>query len=358
MNVISAQQAISLLLNPALRRAIIDVRSEGEFSSAAFPGAINVPILINEHRHLVGLTYKNKGQSQAIELGQELTRLSKSSMIVNWEKHLKNQDLALVYCSRGGLRSKTTCEWIKDKVDNVTRIEGGYKALRNILLDEFEKSHPLMVVSGPTGSGKSEVLRKISERHLVDLEALAKHKGSVFGELPGNIQPTQAQFENELAWSFLNTEGLRFVEDESRLIGRVHLPNQVYAAMAQSDRILLECPYEIRLQNIFREYVKEPLEEGVSSQQLETHLLSCLERIKNRLGGLLHSQIVSQLKQAFEDKEPQAEKHFCWIGELLGNYYDKAYAHAFEKKNFTVVFKGDDKSCLEFMNQKCREKHD
>lgn len=358
MNVISARQAICLLRNPALRKAIIDVRSEDEFTSGSFPGAINAPILINEHRHLVGLTYKNNGQSQAIKLGQELTRLSKSSMISNWEKHLKNKDLSLVYCWRGGLRSKTACEWVENKVDTVTRIEGGYKALRHALLDELERSHPLMVISGPTGSGKSEVLRRISSRHLIDLEALAKHKGSAFGELPGNIQPKQAQFENELAWSFLNTEGLRFIEDESRLIGRIHLPNQLYATMARSDRILLECPYEIRLQNIFREYVKEPLEGRISSQQLETHLLSSLERIKNRLGGLLHSQIASQLKQAFKDEEPQTEKHFCWIGLLMKNYYDKAYAYAFEKKNFTIVFKGDFESCIEFMNQKCREKYD
>jgi len=161
-----------------------------------------------------------------------------------------------------------------------------------------------------------------------------------------------------LAWSFLNTEGLRFVEDESRLIGRIHLPNQLYEAMARSERILLECPYEIRLQNIFREYVAEPLAEGASSQQLQTHLLNCLERIKNRLGGLLHSQIVSQLEQAFEDEDPQAEKHFCWIGLLMENYYDKTYAYAFEKKNSTIVFKGDFESCIKFMTQKCREKYD
>ncbi|MEK7691316.1 MAG: rhodanese-like domain-containing protein, partial [Bdellovibrionota bacterium] len=189
------------------RHVLIDVRSEGEFQTGHLPGAVSLPILNDSERHLVGLRYKTQGQEAAIVLAHSLVDPDRARRVECWLKALPTASEATGYlfCWRGGLRSKTACAWINAAGGRTIRIEGGYKAVRAELLSQFETRRLLgfLTVTGYTGSGKTLLLRSIAQSspHLVlDLESLANHRGSAFGNEPdGSPQPSQATFENAMA---------------------------------------------------------------------------------------------------------------------------------------------------------------
>jgi tRNA 2-selenouridine synthase len=289
---------------------LVDARSEGEFAQSHIPGAINIPILNNAERIQVGTLYKQAGPEKATLKGFELVGPRFHLIQREALRNFPNKKVML-YCWRGGMRSQIL-SWLLTQVGfEVYRLAGGYKTYRTFTFNEVRKPYPLLVLGGKTGAAKTVLLQKLKERgeQVVDLEGLANHKGSSFGAigLPG--QPTVEQFENLLAEQLRKIQPDRaiWVENESRRIGRIILPDPFFLQMTQSPRIEIEKTDTERIAHITREYA------GLDQVELSDAVL----RLQKRLGG-------DRTKQAVE--AIQANQPEIWIPILL-QYYDKTYSY-------------------------------
>jgi tRNA 2-selenouridine synthase len=289
---------------------LVDARSEGEFAQSHIPGAINIPILNNAERIQVGTLYKQAGPEKATLKGFELVGPRFHLIQREALRNFPNKKVML-YCWRGGMRSQIL-SWLLTQVGfEVYRLAGGYKTYRTFTFNEVRKPYPLLVLGGKTGAAKTVLLQKLKERgeQVVDLEGLANHKGSSFGAigLPG--QPTVEQFENLLAEQLRKIPPDRaiWVENESRRIGRIILPDPFFLQMTQSPRIEIEKTDTERIAHIAREYA------GLDQVELSDAVL----RLQKRLGG-------DRTKQAVE--AIQANQPEIWIPILL-QYYDKTYSY-------------------------------
>ena len=209
---------------------LMDVRAPVEYSRGSFPGVLNAPLMTDNERHLVGRSFKQSGQLSAIELGRQLVSGTiKNQRINDWLDFINQNPSGALYCFRGGLRSEITQQWIFD-YSGITypRVKGGYKAMRRYLIEESSRitnSKNFIVIGGQTGCGKTLLLNKF--RNNIDLEGLANHRGSAFGNNVSS-QPTQIDFENSLAIELIQKQKNRFllIEDEGNNIGTVYLPEQ------------------------------------------------------------------------------------------------------------------------------------
>lgn len=340
-----AEHCVELLRNAT---PLIDLRAPVEFARGSVPGAVNLPILDDEQRAAVGTTYRESGQAAAISLGHQLVSGEcKAQRIAAWQKFIAAHPDTELFCWRGGLRSETAQSWLQEKGLNIPRVDGGYKQLRNSalgILARAPRDKRWIVVGGRTGCGKTDLLHRTS--FAIDLEGLANHRGSAFGarETP---QPEPADFENQLAARWLQHDGdIVLLEDESRTIGRLALPEVWHERMQQAELILLEADMSLRSSNIAREYVLEPLQSGIDPGVLHTRFQSALDRIRKRLGGLRHQQISKLLKTAFADGEHQG-----WIEALLSGYYDPMYDYQLAKKQQRVSLAGCADDLLEYLQQ-------
>jgi tRNA 2-selenouridine synthase len=289
---------------------LVDARSEGEFAQSHIPGAINIPILNNAERIQVGTLYKQAGPEKATLKGFELVGPRFHLIQRETLRNFPNKKVML-YCWRGGMRSQIL-SWLLTQVGfEVYRLAGGYKTYRTFTFNEVRKPYPLLVLGGKTGAAKTVLLQKLKERgeQVVDLEGLANHKGSSFGAigLPG--QPTVEQFENLLAEQLrkISPDRAIWIENESRRIGRIILPDPFFLQMTQSPRIEIEKTDTERIAHIAREYA------GLDQVELSDAVL----RLQKRLGG-------DRTKQAVE--AIQANQPEIWIPILL-QYYDKTYSY-------------------------------
>jgi tRNA 2-selenouridine synthase len=343
------------LLSTNHKMAVIDVRSEGEYNKGHFNNTINRPILSDIHRHEVGLTYKTTGSEAAEMLGHQLVNGEyKAGMIHQWCETIKNhpQQPALIFCWRGGLRSKMAQEWIYQNGLEVIRVDSGYKGLRHEAIKAIENPAPFLVLSGMTGSGKTRLLHKL--KHFVDLEALAKHRGSAFGSHFGVSQAQQATFENTLAQALYQRADNTVFEDESPNIGRCHVPDNFYMRMASAPMVMIETSARIRAMDIFKEYIQKPYADGMPLSELETSFANNVERIRNKLGGLECDNIQTMLNQSFQFDaryEDSTDAYLNWIERLLTQYYDKLYLHSLSLKARKTLFKGSWQDCLDFLTQ-------
>lgn len=346
-----ASQAFSLIGHREI--AVIDVRSQAEYEKAHFSNSVNIPILTDEHRHEVGLTYKTQGSEAAKRLGHQLVSGGyKAEMIRRWCDSIRShpQRPALIFCWRGGLRSRLAQDWVYQNGCEAIRIEGGYKALRQEALGILEHPRPFIVLAGMTGSGKTRLLHQL--RNPVDLEGLARHRGSAFGLNVGVSQPQQATFENMLAQALSAASDNCVLEDESPNIGRCHLPDPIYAEMAKAPMVRIEMPVRLRALEIYREYIQAPLACGAPLHELENRFLHNMEKIRNSLGGLECDRIKNLMKTAFASttgEEDATAVHLDWIERLLANYYDKRYLYASSLKSRPALFTGPWQDCLDFL---------
>ncbi|WP_432740545.1 tRNA 2-selenouridine(34) synthase MnmH [Methylobacter sp. G7] len=328
----------------------IDVRSEGEYQKAHFENTVNIPILSDAHRHDVGLTYKTEGSEAAKALGHKLVSGEyKERMIRQWCEAIKSQP-ALIFCWRGGLRSRLAHEWIYQQGLDIFRVDSGYKGLRHEALKALENPVPLVILSGMTGSGKTRLIHKL--RHFVDLEGLANHRGSAFGAHFGTNQPQQATFENKLAQSLYHVADNYVLEDESPNIGRCHLPDSFYARMVPAPMVMIETPVRIRALEIFKEYIQTPVAGGMPLHELENSFANNVDRIRNKLGGLECDNIKNLLNQSFQFdalNEDCTDAYLDWIERLLTHYYDKLYSHSLSLKSRKTLYKGSWQDCLDFL---------
>lgn len=289
---------------------LVDVRSEAEFTHAHIPTALNLPILNNEERKQVGTTYKQKSREQAIKLGLDYFGPKLNVFITKAEEWSKqyNTKTFVLYCWRGGLRSKTMAWLLNMYGFDVYTIEGGYKAFRTWCLQQFDYSYNLIVLGGFTGSNKTKTLHQLQQMNeaVIDLEALASHKGSTFGQLGMPPQPSTEMFENKLALQLHERkDSIIWVEAESSRIGTINLPLTFFEGMRKATYIAVEIPFEERLKLIVNDY-------GCFDKK---NLQEAIERIKNRLGGLATKQATAYL---FSN-----DLHNCFT--ILLQYYDKYY---------------------------------
>ena len=179
---------------------IVDVRSPIEFQKGHIPGAINIPLFTNKERALVGICYKKNGHDDAVELGLEIVG-PKLSSFVNKVKAISPKKEIKVYCARGGMRS-SSFQWLLETAGfkKVYRLEKGYKAFRNHVLDFFNKEYTLRVLSGMTGSGKTDILLEMEKlgMQVIDLEGFADHRGSAFGGIGKNPETSTEKYENNI----------------------------------------------------------------------------------------------------------------------------------------------------------------
>lgn len=293
---------------------IADVRSESEFSHGHIPGAQNLPLLNNEHRVIVGTEYKNNGQEAAIRKGWDLAGPTLGQLYRKARKWMKDERL-LLHCWRGGMRSEIAA-WVSAfGGGEVLVLEGGYKSYRQHALHGLTSAPPLLhVVGGKTGSGKTEYLSVLSAKgeQVIDLEGLAHHKGSSFGALGQDPQPSQEQFENNLAEAYQACDPTRpvWVEFESRTIGRLVLPEALFHAMLAAPMTLLEVPDEVRIARLLQEYGSFPVPD----------LEAATQRIAKRLGG----QHAIRALEALQNGDMET-----WMRVCL-QYYDKAYAYGLD----------------------------
>jgi tRNA 2-selenouridine synthase len=290
---------------------IIDARSPKEFNQGHIPQAINIPLLNNEHRHLVGCCYKEQGQDAAIQLGYRLV----TPLFADIQQHalsIAPQKKVYLHCWRGGLRSKITAGLLAEVGIEVIMLQGGYKAWRNALLQEFMVPRKGCVIAGNTGTGKTDILQALQslEKGVVDLEGLAHHKGSAFGGVRMPEQPTQEQFENLLGLT-LKSIGAHhapvILESESRMIGRMRIPDPFFNLMWSWPRFIIQRDLESRIQYIENAYAHCDNEE----------LSEKTTQLSKRMGS-------EQVKEALMHLNTGNRKE--WI-RLLLQYYDKSYSH-------------------------------
>lgn len=241
--------------------AIIDARSPAEFAEDHLPGAINCPVLDDEERRIVGTLYATQGAFVARRIGGAMVAANLSRHLRARFSGMPERWRPLVYCWRGGLRSGSMVNWMRLVGWDAQQLAGGYKTFRRHVITRLDALAPtleLRVVCGPTGSAKSRLLRLLAEAgaQVLDLEALAVHKGSVLGQVPGQGQPTQKAFETRLWQALEPLDPARpvFVEAESRRIGRVQLPTSVLDRMRAGRCVELLAPVSARLDYLLQDY--------------------------------------------------------------------------------------------------------
>ena len=319
----------ALLLNGT---PLIDVRAPAEFARGALPGAVNLPLLTDAERRQVGIRHKQGGPQAAFALGERLVGGAvRAERLRGWLAHLDEHPNAILYCWRGGTRSEVVQTWLAEQGRAVPRVAGGYKALRQFCLQALETPRQWLVLAGRAGSGKTDLLRDIPGH--IDLEGLANHRGSAFGAR-ATPQPTPINFENALAVALAKQceTAVLAVEDESRTIGRLAIPQAVFAGMQTAPLVVVEVERDTRIEQIVRDYVLAP---DASAARLAT----ALDKIERRLGGERHRQVRAQMAAAFADSNPAA--HRRWVAMLLDWYYDPMYDHQLAGKRGRIVCRGD-----------------
>lgn len=341
----------ALFLRPT---PMMDMRAPAEFHRGAFPAALSLPLMSDAERAQVGICYKQRGQQAAIELGHQLVSGElKQQRLAQWAAFARQYPEGYLYCFRGGLRSQTVQQWLRDAGIDYPLVRGGYKAMRRFLLEELERSvssAAFVLVSGKTGTGKTRVIARLARA--VDLEGLANHRGSSFGQLP-TPQPSQIDFENSLSIALLRLldggAARVFLEDEGRLIGALALPAPLLEQMRVAPLLVVEQSLEQRIDVVVDDYVVDlgqryALLFGEDGDRLHGEKLqSDLARIRKRLGGQLYQQVSDTMAAAFESavRSGDLSGHRQWIAVLLEQYYDPMYEYQLSKRAGDILFSGD-----------------
>lgn len=318
-------------LDAALKRRaegalLIDVRSPAEFNDATIPGAVNIPILNDDERAEIGTLYKNDGSNIARNRGIDIVSPKIPEMIKRvCELRSNLRRPIVVFCWRGGLRSRAMTAFLQLAGYPAFQLRGGHKAFRRHVVDYFEHESwgRMLVFRGLTGVGKTRVLQQLSDQQqpVIDLEGLANHRGSAFGGVGLGEQPSQKRFE-ALLWDKLQqfpAGKWALTEGESRHIGRVLLPLRFYQSLQIETTLWLETSLENRIQIILEDYTVAQLSEEAFIQPIQS--------LQRRLG--IHE--VENMLELLRKKD--------WhelVSELMLKYYDPLYRHTKPDDRITV----------------------
>jgi len=298
---------------------VIDVRSPSEYAQGHIPGAINIPVFDDQERAMIGALYAKAGPDVAILQGLE-TALPKTSSYIGNLKAFSQGSGLLLYCWRGGMRSACMAELFDKAGFNVDVIQGGYKAWRRFIREELAKPLKIFVLGGFTGSGKTNLLHAIARKgeQVIDLEHLACHKGSVFGSFGQHSQPTNEQFENDLfeEWEKLDQNKPLWLEDESRMIGNITLPDPLVLKINSGMLIFLEVEKSERIGRLVNEYAT--FDKGA--------LADAITRLRERLGGTCMRDALNAL----------GNNRFDVVADIVLTYYDKAYRFSVQRRKNQV----------------------
>jgi len=358
---------------------LLDVRAPVEYEAGSIiPATINIPILNNEERHEIGICYKEHGQEAAIVLGNQLvTGTLKADRMKQWAEFARSNPDGYLYCFRGGLRSRTVQEWLELETGiRYPLIEGGYKKMRQFLMDELERSldperSDLIIIAGKTGVGKTRVIDHLGPQRSIDLEGLAHHRGSSFGDTPEDIRQqsiSQIDFENSISMSLLKLlaaadsptdDDMRqrertrvYVEDEGSRIGRFTLPHTLWTGMKQCNKlVIVDEDLEDRVTMILEDYIFDYGRRFVALYGEELgpvlhreKMLGDLARIRNKkLGSENLARLTGIMGSAFDEQESSGDTalHRVWISDLLSQYYDPMYEYQLSQRvDPEVLFRG------------------
>lgn len=308
------QVSIRELITNLTQLPLVDARSEGEFAQGHIPGALSLPLFDNAERAEIGTLYKKQSRQAAILHGLGIAG-PKMQYLAEAALARAHSGKIAVHCWRGGMRSASLA-WHFERVGlEVYTIIGGYKSYRRLCLELFAAPQTLMVIGGKTGTQKTRILKELatSGENAIDLEGLANHRGSAFGYATDLWQPTQEQFENDIGMALLRSQNGKkiYIEDESRLVGRLCVPDPLWKQMRSAPVAVLEWSLESRVDYLVREYQAAP-----------ERLAQNLEAIKKRLGNERHKAACDAL--AANDR---AE-----VCRIVLDYYDRAYDHGLAKR--------------------------
>ena len=295
--------------------AVIDVRTPSEFALDHIPAACNLPVLSDEERVRVGTLYKQVSPFAARRIGAALISANIARHLDTALRDRPRDWRPLVYCWRGGKRSAALAHVLCEVGWDAHQLDGGYRAFRRAVVAELPALVQRLryrVVCGLTGSGKSRLLQALQLRggQVLDLEALAAHRGSVLGNVPGAPQPTQKMFES-LLWDRLrrfDPDRPVFVESESKRIGVLHLPQALLDRMWAGECVQLITPRPVRVELLMQQYAHFLTDPGLLGKQLD-----CLVPLHGHA-------LIEQWKALAAAREWRA-----LVEELLARHYDPAY---------------------------------
>ena len=321
VQLISAEQALTGL---AEFSSVIDARSESEYAEDHLPGAVNWPSLRDAERHQVGTQYKQVNAFEAKKQGAAMVARNVAGHIEREVLDKPKDWKPLVYCWRGGKRSGSLALILDQIGFKVSLIEGGYKAFRAAMVADLpqlsERLH-FEVVCGTTGSGKTRFLQALAAQgaQVLDLEALAKHRSSVLGLIPGQSQPTQKAFDTRV-WTALqafDTTRPVYIESESKKVGNVVVPESLMTAMRRSPCLHLQLSEEERVKLLLEDY---------------DFFVRDIEFFCNRLGALTEARGKAMVAD-WQDRS-RAGGVAGVVKDLLVLHYDPVYLQSMQR-NFT-----------------------
>lgn len=325
MNKISVEETLKLK-----DKIVIDTRSPVEFEKDRIPGAINIPILDNEERKVVGIMYKDK-PDDAIKLGYEYYEKKLPRMVEEYKK-LDSSKKIIIYCWRGGMRSQTITKLVADLGFNAFLLEGGYRAYRRYVraqLENYEPPFSFVVLYGLAGSGKTELIKKLVPS--IDLEGLAQHRSSNFGAI--GLNPREQKLFESLLFAKLKElekEKFVFVEGESHKVGKVFIPNSIFKAMKRGLAVRVDCSTENRAKQIVKDYFTHGEEDKI--REIIVYLKPHLTK-----------KVVEKLLKLMDEKNYEEVSKI-----LLTDYYDSKYEHQIKQAECSYTVCNDDMtSCIE-----------
>jgi len=306
----------------------IDVRTPEEFEEATIPGAVNIPLFSNGERAVIGKLYTEVGQKEAIEKGYEFVQEKLPKLMQEIRKHEKKR--LVIFCWRGGMRSKALCMLLENLGMNVRQLQGGHKEYRRYVVEKLKNYKPktkLIVLYGLTGCGKTKMLKKF--KNSLDLEGLAQHRSSLFGDI-GLKPKSQKMFEALLVKRLeeLDKEKYIITEGESRKIGNVIIPEALFREIQKGLKVKVEASMEYRIKNLIECY----------SNKEDEKIIEKIKMLTRRLG----KNKVEKMLELFEKK-----KYEEMVRMLLEEYYDPLYAHTINKQEYALVIRPEEIKSIE-----------
>ena len=313
----------------------IDVRTEREYLEDHILNAYNMPLFNNEEYCEIGTIYKQQGKHEAIDRGFDFVSPKLKNMYKVAKELSSKYDNIVIYCARGGMRSGSVSNFLSSIGMDLYKLEGGYKSYRNYVLDYLDSimdKKQFIVLHGLTGVGKTELLLQLNKNNvdIIDLEYMARNTGSVFGFITYDEKPpTQKTFESRIfELLFFSKSDYLFIESESKRVGHVLIPNNIYDAIVKDGyHILIECDIKDRVKRLCKEYIYNRDENNIQD------LRKCINTFRKRLGN----NTVDEYLKLLDNKQYEE-----LVEKFLVSYYDPLYMHSVNQYKYNDIMKFED----------------